>query len=401
MGQNTEKHLALGHIEKRHRSQTVTAKLGHLQVAAWLHTFESSELQLGSTCPCSMRPVAQNSGPNPDRSGRRRRMPSSRWGSGRTAWPCTCTSWWGGAGLSSSSTLWWTTPSLYRPWRTWLPACSTPASPPTSPTTSPPPCRTGCCMQVRRICPIGHAWCSCIGCCSRRRCYSSLSDYQIMILNSFPHFCPTISVCGNSISTLHACAHSYRGVCTSMCMCGRCCACIWGSGSGCHAGSVSFQQLSCQLQLSAVIVQSAMLPYAWKRSKEPGLESHCSIRSAQHHCVHAGAATVDILQQYVSAIRALRAVDPSRGLVKAVGAPIQGYLRGRTDAIRCIVAALTNTSEPGEGGEDAGGLTLADELARQPDEQVAALRICLPNFIRACWSHARILPSAVACLCSL
>lgn len=93
--------------------------------------------------------------------------------------------------------------------------------------------------------------------------------------------------------------------------------------------------------------------------------SHCDTLLA------AGAATVDILQQYVSAIRALRAVDPSRGIVEVVSAPIQGYLRGRTDAIRCIVASLTDNG--GGEGEEAG-LTLAEELARHPEEQVKGLR---------------------------
>ncbi|KAK9790960.1 hypothetical protein WJX73_003133 [Symbiochloris irregularis] len=89
-------------------------------------------------------------------------------------------------------------------------------------------------------------------------------------------------------------------------------------------------------------------------------------QAMQDRLLHAGAATVDILQQYISAIRALKAMDPSRGLVEAVGAPIQGYLRSRTDAIRCIVNSLTNPE--GVEGEE-GGLTLAEELARSPDRQ--------------------------------
>lgn len=79
---------------------------------------------------------------------------------------------------------------------------------------------------------------------------------------------------------------------------------------------------------------------------------------------------MDILQQYVSAIRALRAIDPSWGLADAIGAPVQGYLRGRRDAIRCIVSSLTHSE--GEGEDGGGGLSLAEELARSSDGKVRA-----------------------------
>ena len=43
----------------------------------------------------------------------------------------------------------------------------------------------------------------------------------------------------------------------------------------------------------------------------------------------AGAATTDIIEQYVSTIRALREVDPSGVLLEAVSDPIREYLRCR------------------------------------------------------------------------
>ena len=49
--------------------------------------------------------------------------------------------------------------------------------------------------------------------------------------------------------------------------------------------------------------------------------------------MRAGAATLDIIAQYVAAIRALREVDPSGTLLDAVGAPIKAYLRQRR--VRC------------------------------------------------------------------
>jgi anaphase-promoting complex subunit 2 len=78
--------------------------------------------------------------------------------------------------------------------------------------------------------------------------------------------------------------------------------------------------------------------------------------------LHAGAATSDILAQYVSAIKALRALDPSGLILEAVSEPIRAYLRGRRDTIRCVVTALTDSDAAGadvslmeELAADAGG----------------------------------------------
>lgn len=45
-------------------------------------------------------------------------------------------------------------------------------------------------------------------------------------------------------------------------------------------------------------------------------------------CV-SGAATTDIIQQYVSTIKALRDLDPAGVLLEAVGQPIKEYLKKR------------------------------------------------------------------------
>ncbi|CAI5528325.1 unnamed protein product [Closterium sp. Naga37s-1] len=63
----------------------------------------------------------------------------------------------------------------------------------------------------------------------------------------------------------------------------------------------------------------------------------------------AGASTADILQQYVSAIRALRLVDPSGVVLEAVSEPIRQYLRGRKCALRLVDPSgvvLEAVSEP-------------------------------------------------------
>ncbi|XP_043207667.1 anaphase-promoting complex subunit 2-like [Amphibalanus amphitrite] len=70
--------------------------------------------------------------------------------------------------------------------------------------------------------------------------------------------------------------------------------------------------------------------------------------------LHPAANTEDILSAYVSAVRALRLLEPSGVLVDLVGEPIRQYLRGREDTVRCIVASLT----------EEGGGPLAEELVR-------------------------------------
>jgi anaphase-promoting complex subunit 2 len=83
-----------------------------------------------------------------------------------------------------------------------------------------------------------------------------------------------------------------------------------------------------------------------------------SFRAAlQRRLLHAGAATTDILAQYVSSIRALRELDPSGLILEAVSEPLRAYLRARRDTIRCVVTLLTE-------GDAGGGDSLMEELAR-------------------------------------
>ncbi|CAI5951627.1 unnamed protein product [Closterium sp. NIES-64] len=77
----------------------------------------------------------------------------------------------------------------------------------------------------------------------------------------------------------------------------------------------------------------------------------------------AGASTADILQQYVSAIRALRLVDPSGVVLEAVSEPIRQYLRGRKDTIRCIMTLLTQHPSAAPGGAIKAAADVADDVA--------------------------------------
>lgn len=72
--------------------------------------------------------------------------------------------------------------------------------------------------------------------------------------------------------------------------------------------------------------------------------------------LHPGAATTDIIQHYISTIRALHFVEPSGAVLEAVSAPLREYLRTRKDAIRCIVTMLT------DDGDDAAGMSFLAEL---------------------------------------
>eukprot|EP00250_Pteridium_aquilinum_P008763 c18193_g1_i1 orf=359-3379(-) len=91
-----------------------------------------------------------------------------------------------------------------------------------------------------------------------------------------------------------------------------------------------------------------------------------SFRTAlRHRLLTAGAATTDILLQYISTIKALRTMDHTGVFLEAVGEPIREYLRSRKDTIRCIVTMLTD--DTGAGGASAlGGVgeSLLEELSR-------------------------------------
>ena len=58
--------------------------------------------------------------------------------------------------------------------------------------------------------------------------------------------------------------------------------------------------------------------------------------------LHPGAETAQVVDVYISTIRALGVVDPTGVLLQAVADPVKEYLRQRTDTVRSIVASLTD-----------------------------------------------------------
>lgn len=64
--------------------------------------------------------------------------------------------------------------------------------------------------------------------------------------------------------------------------------------------------------------------------------------------LHPGVNTYDILTAYISAIKALRALDPSGLILQLVTEPVRRYLKSRSDTVRCIVTALTDEDHNSE-----------------------------------------------------
>jgi len=85
--------------------------------------------------------------------------------------------------------------------------------------------------------------------------------------------------------------------------------------------------------------------------------------------LHPGVDTNDILTAYVSAIRALRVLDPSGVLLDAVCDPVRMYLRHREDTVRCIVTDLTEKhSELAEELVQPQPLSLDEEHGTDSDD---------------------------------
>lgn len=61
--------------------------------------------------------------------------------------------------------------------------------------------------------------------------------------------------------------------------------------------------------------------------------------------LHPGINTTDILTAYISAIKALRALDPSGLILQLVAEPVRKYLKSRDDTVRCIITALTDEKD--------------------------------------------------------
>ncbi|XP_054153542.1 anaphase-promoting complex subunit 2-like [Oppia nitens] len=66
--------------------------------------------------------------------------------------------------------------------------------------------------------------------------------------------------------------------------------------------------------------------------------------SLESRLLHPGVSTTDIIEAYISTIKALRVVDPTDVILQLVCEPVRKYLKSRDDTVRCIITALTDES---------------------------------------------------------
>lgn len=84
--------------------------------------------------------------------------------------------------------------------------------------------------------------------------------------------------------------------------------------------------------------------------------------------LHLGASTTQILDFYVSMIKALRIIDPSDALLNYVAVSVRAYLKNRKDTIRSIITSLTESSDSDLHGELRQGGSLAYGMDEDDEE---------------------------------
>ncbi|CAG8051885.1 unnamed protein product [Penicillium olsonii] len=101
------------------------------------------------------------------------------------------------------------------------------------------------------------------------------------------------------------------------------------------------------------------------QTKPRAYVTHWFSLNLQQRLLHPGASTVEILQVYISVIRAFHLLDPNGVLLDRIARPIRRYLRDRDDTVKVIVGGLLSDSEVVEGPGPADTLVeLASELTR-------------------------------------
>lgn len=69
---------------------------------------------------------------------------------------------------------------------------------------------------------------------------------------------------------------------------------------------------------------------------------HTLKSSFKTRLLHPGVSTTDIIEAYITAIKALKLLDPQGVILQIVCDPIRNYLKARDDTVRCIITSLTN-----------------------------------------------------------
>lgn len=103
------------------------------------------------------------------------------------------------------------------------------------------------------------------------------------------------------------------------------------------------------------------------------------VDATRSRLLHAGASTVDIVQQYIGTIKTLLELDPSGVVLELVSGPIKEYLRERKDTIRCVVTMLTDDGGGGEGDGEGALYAELGRLARGESMEFAESSVPAPN----------------------
>ena len=88
-----------------------------------------------------------------------------------------------------------------------------------------------------------------------------------------------------------------------------------------------------------------------------------------HRLLQPGAATMEILQVYISIIRAFAVLDPKGVLLDRIARPIRRYLRERDDTVKIIVGGLLANADVDEAGATDVLVELAMELNKITEVQ--------------------------------
>ncbi|KAK3899419.1 hypothetical protein C8A05DRAFT_18147 [Staphylotrichum tortipilum] len=92
-------------------------------------------------------------------------------------------------------------------------------------------------------------------------------------------------------------------------------------------------------------------------------------RALQTRLLHPGCSTLEILQMYISIIRALHALDPSKVLLSHVESGLQLYLCGREDAVRVVVAGLLASPEEMRAARKVNDVWRQQQQQQQQERQ--------------------------------
>lgn len=92
--------------------------------------------------------------------------------------------------------------------------------------------------------------------------------------------------------------------------------------------------------------------------------------SLETRLLHPGVSTADILDAYISAIKALRVLDPTGVILQLVCEPVRKYLKSREDTVRCIITALTDETSSELTPEFVkGSVQTSDEVNYNSDDE--------------------------------